>query len=175
MLSRVKTNFFVSTCSTYVKNRVICGSRVSKSNLATCQVFDVHHINHISRTKIHQVAVNASVCGQVNDNLTEYGFWDMACFNCDRLHPNHISKTKLHVAVNLSVCGRVTDNLTEYVSLRHGAFWPWQTGLGCEFAGRGTTPAIDRTPAGRHSPCRSQRSWWISGSAASIKLINTPL
>jgi len=41
-----------------------------KSNLAACVVFDVNHINHISKTKLHHVAVNALISRQVNDNLS---------------------------------------------------------------------------------------------------------
>jgi len=51
------------------------------------------HINHISKTKNCSVSSHVR---HVNNDLTEYGVWDMMRFVRDRLHPNcdtHISKT----------------------------------------------------------------------------------
>ena len=69
--------------------------------------------SHISKTKLHHVAVNSSVRGRVNDNLTEYGFWDMLHYVHHRLHPNHISKIKFITLLSTRRVAVVTQIISQ--------------------------------------------------------------
>jgi len=126
--------------------------------------------NHISKTKLHHVAVNGSVRGQVNDNLTEYGFWDMVRFGRDRLVWVRVRSTRNDAGKRLSTCGtsRAGSPPAWCCASRGSLLTVRFCGAdrfvrAMSFDGERRRRSIAHAPTGRHSPCRPLRSWWISG------------